>query len=211
MVRIFRVAFIAAIVLSASSALAVRPGKIAPRGAAAKAGEDKPAGAAKPADNGGWPANVTKVISEKGKTVTASGKLERGERINDLTWASTSSMACFPATQNEKFRGNHVLFATDLPQRSILVVTVVPKDPSKDVSIWGYQVGTTNFRVPPTIESCTSCEAEHKWDRPKRGKTQDHTRSITFNATTNPYNILIGVSGPGAATAGDFDLKFELK
>ncbi len=158
-----------------------------------------------------WPEGVTVVKSEKGKSVSAKGKMEDGKPIEDLTWAANSSMACFPATQNEKFRGNHVMFATDLPPKSIMTVTVVPDDPKQDLSIWGYSVGTDNFRTPPGIPSCVACEAEHKWDRPKRGKTQDHTRTITFNAIGNPYNVLIGVSGPKGATAGGFTLKVDLK
>lgn len=181
MIRIVRSALVAAVVLVSSTALA------------------------------DWPGNVTKVKSEKGKTVTVHGKFESGAKIDDLTWAANSSMACFPATQNEKFRGNHVLFATDIPPRSEMYVTVTPKDPSKDVSIWGYTIGTTNFRLPPTITSCTACEAEHKWDRPKKGKTQDHSRTIKFTAIGNPYNVVIGVSGPAGTTAGDFDLKIETK
>ncbi len=158
-----------------------------------------------------WPEGVTVVKSEKGKTVEVKGKMEAGKPMEDLSWAANSSMACFPATQNEKFRGNHVMFATDLPPRSIMTVTVVPDDPKQDLSIWGYSVGTTNFTTPPKIPSCVACEAEHKWDRPKRGKTQDHTRTISFNAIANPYNVLIGVSGPAGATAGGFTLKVELK
>lgn len=78
------------------------------------------------------------------------------------------------------------------------------------MSIYGYQVAPNNFSLPANLASCTSCEAEHKWDRPKKGKTQDHTRSITFNAIKNPYRIVTGVSGPKGAQ-GEFDLKFDLK
>jgi hypothetical protein len=158
-----------------------------------------------------WPENVQAVTSIKGEAVEVTGDLKDGAVIEDLSWAARSSMACFPATQNEKFRGPHALFSTNLPARSILFVTVIPDDPNLDVSIWGYTVGTNNFRVPPAIQSCVSCEAEHKWDRKKKGKTQDHTRTIRFNAVGNPYNVLIGVSGPKDSTAGAFTLKFDLK
>jgi hypothetical protein len=158
-----------------------------------------------------WPANVKVVTAEKGKTVTASGKLEDGAPIEDLSWAANSAMACFPATQNSKFRGNHVFFATQLPPKSFLTVKVIPKDVNADLSIWGYQVGPSNFRMPPKIESAVACEAEHKWDRPKKGKTQDHTRTIEFNSIKNPYQVLIGVSGPEAAKAGEFTLEITLK
>jgi hypothetical protein len=146
---------------------------------------------------------------EKSKTVTADGKFENGATIADLGFASKSSVACFPATQNEKFRGHHVFFGTQLPPRSIVEITVTPKDPSQDVSIYAYEIGTTAHTLPPELSSAVSCEAEHKWDRPKRGKTQDHTRTVKLNAIGNPYNIVVGVSGPAAATKGGFTVSFK--
>jgi hypothetical protein len=57
-----------------------------------------------------------------------------------------------------------------------------------------------------------SCEAEQKWDRPKRGKTQDHTRVLPrVTAIGNPYTVIIGVTSPKEVTAGDFELKVEIK
>ena len=158
-----------------------------------------------------FPANVKVVKAEKGKTVSVGGKLEEGAPIEDLSWAATSSMACWPATQNTKFRGNHVLFATQLPPNSVLSIKVVPKDPAADLSLWGYQVGPDNFRLPPKIESAVACEAEHKWDRPKKGRTQDHTRTIEFNSIKNPYQVVIGVAGPKDVKAGEFTLEITLK
>ena len=91
-----------------------------------------------------------------------------------------------------------------------MTITVIPNDPTADVSIYAYEMGATNFVVPPNVQQVVSCEAEYKWDRPKKGKTQDHTRTITLNAIQNPYNVVIGVSGPAAAK-GSFDLKIDLK
>lgn len=156
-----------------------------------------------------WPKNVTVVKLEKGKAVTVEGKLESGAPIADLGFAARSTVACFPATQNEKFRGNHVFFGTQLPPRSVVEITVTPADPSQDLSIYAYEIGTNSFTLPPALQSCVSCEAEHKWDRPKRGKTQDHTRTVKLNAIANPYNIVIAVSGPAAATKGAFTLTLK--
>lgn len=158
-----------------------------------------------------WPASVKVVQSEKGKTVEVKGDFKDGAPIADLSWAANSSVACFPATQNDKFRGNHVLYATSLPPRSVMNITVTPADPKQDVSIYAYEVGTNNFALPPDLHSCVSCEAEHKWDRPKKGKTQDHRRSVRLNAIGNPYNVVIGVSGPAAAKAGAFTLSVQLE
>ena len=159
-----------------------------------------------------WPTNVGLLSLSKGQISTASSQLESGAPLTDLAWASTSSMACFPATENAKFRGNHVFFAATMPARSELVVKVIPKNPAQDVSLYGYQVGATIFTLPPAINRAVSCEYDARWDRPKAGRTQDHTRSIKFtNPTGNTYNILVAVSGPEAARSGEFSLEFDLK
>ncbi|MCB0478840.1 MAG: hypothetical protein KDC84_11775 [Crocinitomicaceae bacterium] len=157
-----------------------------------------------------FPDGVTELKVEPNKNFETKGDLSKGKKIDDLSWASNSSVACFPATQNSKFRGNHVLYGFSIPAYSQVKVTVIPDDKSKDFSIYGYQVGTTNYSVVPNLSSCVSCEAEHKWDYPKRGKTQDHTRSIEFNSIKNPYNIFIGVTGNNGLTSGSFTLKIEL-
>ena len=73
------------------------------------------------------------------------------------------------------------------------------------------QVGMVDAKHARSILKQFPVAQNDQWDRPKRGKTQDHTRTITFNAIGNPYNVLIGVSGPKGATAGGFTLKVDLK
>lgn len=154
-----------------------------------------------------WPAGVTVFEAAKGKTVEVRGAFEEGAAIAGLSWAWSSTNACFPGTQGGKFRGHHVFFATKIPTRSIMTVTVIPDDKEQDVSIYAYTIGTTYFYLPPSLPSCVTCEADHKWDRPWRGKAQDHTRSVELNAIGNPYNVVIGVSGPGSAVKGGFYLQ----
>lgn len=158
-----------------------------------------------------WPPHVTAVTVQKGKSVTVPGRLESGAPMSDLTWAASSSMACFPATQNDRFRGHHVLHHTQLPDHAIMTITVAPKDPTKDLSLYAYTIGTTNTSIPPNVSSAVSCEADYKWDHPKRGQTQDHTRTVKLTSVTNPYNVVIGVAGAKGVTAGDFDLKVDLQ
>ncbi len=159
----------------------------------------------------GWPAHVTPVTIEKGKTVTVAGSLEQGVAMPDLTWASRSTTACFPATQNLKFNGQHVLYATVLPVRSILTIKVIPDDPAVNMSIYAYSIGIDNYSVVPALGSCVSCEAEHKWDRPRRGKTQDHTRAVQLDAVGAPYNVVVGVAGANGLATGSFKLEFTLE
>ncbi|MFH2095326.1 MAG: hypothetical protein ABIJ16_06465 [Bacteroidota bacterium] len=159
-----------------------------------------------------YPSNVTVVNSKPNGVVTTTGDLSKGAVISDLSWASNSSVACFPATQNTKFNGNHVLFATQLPKRAKMTITVIPDDVNANMSIYAYSVGATNYTsIVPNLNSCVSCEAEHKWDYPKAGKTQDHTRSVYLNAINNPYNVIIGIAGADGLKSGKFTLKIEME
>lgn len=157
-----------------------------------------------------FPATVIAIDAKPNAITEVTGDLSKGKLIEDLRWASTSSNACFPATQNSKFRGNHVIHGFSIPPYSEVIIKLIPKDKSQNFSLYGYQVGTTNFSVVPDLASCVSCEADHKWDRPHRGETQDHTRSIFFNSIQNPYNIFIGVAG-ATATSGAYTLQIDLK
>lgn len=157
------------------------------------------------------PDNVIKIDATPNTITTINANLGSGQIISDLRWASNSSVACFPATQNQKFTGNHVLHYFEIPPYSEVTITVIPKDKNANMSIYGYQVGTNNFSTPPSLSTCTACEADHKWDYPKRGKTQDHTRSIFFNSIKNSYNIFIGVAGADGLTSGDYELEIDLK
>lgn len=162
--------------------------------------------------NAQWPSNVTSIESKANDSVIISGDLASGALMEDLSWAANSSNACFPATQNLKFRGNHVLYATSIPPRSILTISVNPADANGDLSIYGYMMGNTEYRVVPNLPSCISCEADHKWDGKWKGKVQTSERKIEFqNPTQNTYNIVIGVAAPKDVITGKFNLKLKLK
>lgn len=150
---------------------------------------------------------IYKAKSEKGQTLAYTGNLNEGTKVEDLSWAANSSVACFPATQNTKFRGNHVFYVTEIPARSKMKITLIPDDKNADMSLYAWQDGTTSTAFPPNLNSCVTCEADHKWDYPKRGQTQDHTRSVSLNAIQNPYRVVIGVAGPEGVTTGGFRLE----
>ena len=158
-----------------------------------------------------FPKGVNAIEAKPNGITTFTGNLSNGFMINDLSWASSSSNACFPATQNHKFTGKHVLHAFKIPPYSEVYVTVIPKNKNANFSIYGYQVGTSNYSVVPNLSSCASCEAEHKWDYSKKGKTQDHTRTIRFNSTNHSYNIFIGVTGADGLAEGEYTLEVNLK
>jgi len=153
-----------------------------------------------------FPAEVRGVDLVPGRAVSVEGSLSQGSVLNDLSWAWSSSNACFPETQKEWFTGSHVLYHAALPPRSVLTVTLVPARGAGNMSLYGYQIGATRHDVVPALASCVSCEADH--ERPGHNGPQ---RSIRFNATTNPYNIVIGVAGARGLQSGDYTLTFTLE
>ncbi|MCH2192776.1 hypothetical protein [Kordia sp.] len=102
--------------------------------------------------------------------------------MTDLSWAANSSVACFPATKNQKFSGNHVFYTTAIPRRSEMFTKVIPKNKKHNFSLYVYQVGVNNEQLPTNLNSCVTCEADYKWDRKRLGKTQDHTQKVRLNA-----------------------------
>ena len=154
---------------------------------------------------------VTKIKSETNKTVSVSANLSEGKNMTDLSWAWNSSVACFPETQKEKFTGNHVLFETEIPKYSIMEIELIPDNKNTDMSLYAYEIGLKSDAYVPNLPSCVSCEADHKWDYEKRGKTQDHRRFVNLNAINNPYKVVIGVAGANGLDKGGFTLKISLK
>lgn len=157
-----------------------------------------------------YPSKVKTFDAEPNTITYLSGNLLQGEPMSSLRWASRSSTACFPGTQNDKFNGNHVLFATKIPPHSTMFIDLIPDNKNANMSIYAYQTGSNNYSIPPGLTSCLSCEAEHKWDYPKRGKTQDHTRSVELNAINNGYNVVIGIAGADGLSSGSFKVKVNL-
>ncbi len=145
-------------------------------------------------------------------TITYAGNLSDGTRMSDLSWAWSSQNTCFPETQKSKFTGNHIFFTGIVPKYSELVITVVPDDPSQNFSVYAYEIGENSNDLVPNLPRCVRCEAEHKWDRPKKGKTQDHTRIVNdILALGTPYRVVIGVTGADGLAEGAFTLKIEMK
>jgi len=160
---------------------------------------------------GSWPGTLTVVDSKSNATVSAVGDLSNGVAMEDLSWAWNSSNACFPATQAWKFTGRHVLYATSIPSHSIMTIKVIPDDPNVNMSLYAYSIGTSDFSVVPDLNRCVTCESDQKWDRPWKGKTQDHTRWVELNAIGNPFNVVIGVTSPKEVASGKFKLEISVK
>jgi len=142
---------------------------------------------------------------------TVTGNLNEGHVMEDLSWAWNSANACFPATQQQKFNGNHVLYSTVLPSYSEMEVKVIPTDPSQNFSIYAYEIGLDNDAVVPNLPSCIRCEVDHKWDGKWKGRTQDHTRTAkNLVAISNSYRVVVGVAGAEGLAEGAYTLEFNL-
>jgi hypothetical protein len=150
---------------------------------------------------------ITKVTATPNKSTSLDGNLNSGKIIGDLSWAWNSSVACFPATQQKSFNGNHVLYETQLPKRAIMTITVTPKNPNKKMSIYGYSVGLNSKAIVPNLSSCVSCEADNN----QMGKATNNSRSIRLNATTNPYKVYFAVVGENGLQEGDYTITVKLE
>ena len=138
---------------------------------------------------------------------TLMGSLNNGVKIQDLSWAWNSANACFPATQQQSFNGNHVLYETQIPPHAIMEITVTPKNRNSKMSIYGYQIGTKSNYIVPNLPSCVSCEADNN----QMGKATNNSRTIRFNAVNNPYKIVFAVVGENGLTTGDYTITVDLK
>lgn len=148
-------------------------------------------------------------IDFDGTEATVTGNLVDGAVLSDLSWAWNSSVACFPANQQDHFTGNHVLFYFDLPSYTEVEIDLIPDDSDADFSLYAYEVAKVEeSNIVPNLARCIRCEADHKRDFKIRGQVQDHTRKVKdILAIKNPYQVVIGVAGAGGLTEGGFTLK----
>lgn len=150
---------------------------------------------------------------QKNAVTEVQGDLANGSIMEDLSWAWSSSNACFPETRVDRFTGSHVLYSCDLPKYTEYEITVIPEDEDANFSIYAYQVGQVDeSNTVPNLPSCIRCEAEFKWAYKRRGKTQDHTRTVKdILAINNPYQVVIGVVGAEGLTSGGYTLRITAK
>jgi hypothetical protein len=155
--------------------------------------------------------SVTSVTIAAGTPKTVSSKLDLGSTV-DLAWAARSSVACFPATKNDHFNGNHVLFAVDLPKSSVLTVTATPGSASQDISLYGYTVSASDTTtLPPNVNSVVSCEASYGTTSLSAPYNPGKEETIKLVATTAAYRVVIGVAGAQGQKTGNFSLKLSLE
>lgn len=138
------------------------------------------------------------------------GNLEDGTEISDLSWAWASNNACFVEPRREKFSGSHVLYTTELPKYSTMIIRLIPDDLEVEMSLYAYSGG--GGALPPELSSCVSCEADFKSDRPfARGRDRTGpNREVELRAVNRGYPITIGVVGANGLSSGSFRLEVEI-
>ncbi|QED27716.1 hypothetical protein FRD01_10820 [Microvenator marinus] len=139
-----------------------------------------------------WPAFVDVITLDANGDGSTTGNLADGSCVN-LDWAERSDVACFPATQFERFEGNHTFFTLDepIPPRSELVVTVTPQN-NADVNVYAFIMGDYEHILPPNVTN-TACRTSYSLQGPNPGEVETiRIQNPTENAM---YNVMIGVAG----------------
>ncbi len=153
---------------------------------------------------------VPYVKAVKGQTISFTGNLSTGSILEDLEWAESSSMACWPGIRNVEFEGNHVGYWFDLPKKSIVRITVTPKSPKTRINIYGYS-GFDFKKLPPEVSRCTTCEASHPtWIGEPNLSEPAQPQTIEFNATTRHNFVYFAVAGARGVTSGEYTVTIEL-
>lgn len=138
---------------------------------------------------------------------TFTGNLSSGEIIPDLSWAWSSSMACFVQTVEAQYEGNHVFYKFDLPTNSTLDIYLTPDDPTTEIALYGFSKGAGSTDIPPNVTTSVSCEAEPSNSNfPTTGE-----RHIYLNAITNPYSVIIGVAGSNGTLTGGYTIEIDVE
>jgi hypothetical protein len=155
-----------------------------------------------------WPSSVAQLTLDDSGQATAAGDLAAGS-CTHLGFAQQSDVACFPATQVDRYQGNQQFFALaePIPGRSKVTVTATPK-PGVDVNLYGFLTGTNDFPVPPRVPGVVSCEVSDSAGAKNPGVAQ----SISFqNTSANPFNLFWAVAGPKGVLAGQFDVSVAVE
>jgi hypothetical protein len=148
--------------------------------------------------------------AKQNETLAWVGNLDQGGTMASLDWAWNSSVACFVEPRLAYYQGNHVLYRSELPSYSTMIITLVPDDLKQELSIYAYSGG--HGTLPPNLSSCVSCEADFPIGSKVRGRTRpDYVRQVELRAARNPYPVTIGVSGPQGAVSGGYRIQIELK
>lgn len=157
------------------------------------------------------PSFVPYVRTSKGRTTTLKGALQNGKILEDLSWATSSQIACWPDIRDIEFQGKHVGYWFDLPGHSVATITVTPLKKSTRINIYGY----TSFdlqRIPPYITYVQTCEASHPiWVGAPDFSETAKPQSIRLNTVTRHTAVYFAVAGAKDMLEGDYTITIEIK
>lgn len=137
---------------------------------------------------------------------TVSGNIANGEVLGGLSWAWSSSNACFVEPAESRFLGKHIFYQIELPTNSIITIKLIPDDASVAMGLYAYSKAAGNITFPEDLNSAVSCEA----DPSNNNGSQTGSRSVELNAISNPYSVMIGVAGAEEVLEAGFTLEIEI-
>ena len=142
--------------------------------------------------------------------ILISGNLQDGMTM-PLRWAENSSVACFPGTRFNEYKGNHLLYRVQMPAASKMDIKVTPKSKKNRINVYALRLGADNLAAPPNVSSCISCEASYPIYAGKPNyRMAAKPKSVEYISINKPYTILIGVAGAEGVMEGDFELEITI-
>lgn len=156
------------------------------------------------------PGNIPYIVLKRFGKTNIDGNLSSGYIMEDLSWATTSQLACWPSIRDVEFQGRHVGYWFDLPEKSIVKITVTPKRKDRRINIYGY-AGFDLKTIPPQIPFTNICEASHpEWIGQPDFNIPSKPQTIQFNTTTRRTTIYFAVAGARNMFDGDYTISIDI-
>ncbi len=156
------------------------------------------------------PSNVPYIQLKKFGKTNIEGNLSTGYTMQDLSWATTSQLACWPSIRDVEFQGKHVGYWFDLPEKSTVKITVTPKRKDRRINIYGY-AGFDLKTIPPQLPYTNICEASHpEWVGQPNLNEPSKPQTIQFNTTTRRTSIYFAVAGAQNVYEGDYTISIDI-
>ncbi len=156
------------------------------------------------------PANIPYIELKKYGYTKVEGNLASGYIMQDLSWATTSQMACWPSIRDIEFQGKHVAYWFDVPEKSVVKITVTPKHNNRRINIYGYS-GFDLRTTPPAVVFTNVCEASHPaWIGQPNLNEPAKPQTIEFNTTTRRTIIYFAVAGARNVYDGEYTIKIDV-
>ena len=137
------------------------------------------------------------------------GSLSDGAPV-DLAWAYDLNSYCFNVVEASAYFGGALVFyalAKPMPKLSSLTVELTP-EPGVDLNLFAYQLGPTEYFVPPNVPETDFCQAS--FDDSVQANP-GVSESLFLTATGQAHNVLIGVGASEGTLEGSYTLRLVLE